>query len=465
MKSWKINQKKNEQIYLKKTQETNNKGKLQKNKKGEPHQRMILISLDAVGAKDIPYLKTLPNFGKLWERAAKCEHVQSVYPSVTYPAHTSIITGKKPVNHGVINNILMQPKRPDPDWMWQRSYVKGTTLYDEVQKKGWKTASLLWPVTAKSKVNYNFPEVFANRPWQHQITVSAANGTAWYEIMLYQKFGKIVNGIHQPELDNFVHASALYTMNRYNPDLMMIHFTDVDTNRHIYGVENDKITDALKRHDKRLGELMSMLEITGDMKKTTVVVLGDHYQMDTARVVYWNYFFKQHGFLKADGDVITDYTFVSNNCDGSAYIYENPAKPATKAERKKLTELLFACKDNPLYGIDRIFTGEEAGKLGADSTCIYMIEAKTPVFYLDFCHTLTESVEEMKKGKMRGTHGYLPDKPDYETFFMALGYGVKEGTVIESMNLYDEGPTLAKIAGVTLPDADGECKTEMLLDL
>jgi len=431
-------------------------------KSSRDHQRMILISLDAVGAKDIPYLCTLPNFKRLWNRAAKCAHVQSVYPSITYPAHVSIVTGKKPVHHGVINNTRLQPKRPDPDWMWQRKFVKGTTLYDEAMKKGWKVASLLWPVTAKSRITYNLPEVFANRPWQNQIMVSAFNGSAVYELILNHKFGHLRDGVHQPALDNFVHASALYTIKCYNPDMMMIHFTDVDTNRHIYGVEHEKITDALNRHDKRLGELMEALETTGDMDKTTVVILGDHYQFQTERVVYFNYLFKQEGLLRSEGDVITDYTYLSKNCDGCTYIYENPKKKPSKEEFEKLTRLLEKCQKDPIYGIDRIFTGKEAGEMGADDTCVYLIEAKAPVFYLDACHTLTEPVSQMKKGKMRGTHGYLPDKPDYETFFMAFGYGIREGVELPSMHLYDEGPTLAKIMDVILPDADGKCLTEIL---
>ena len=58
---------------------------------------MIVISLDAVGTEDLPYLKTLPNFSRFWRDAAVCEQVRSVYPSLTYPAHTSIITGKYPL--------------------------------------------------------------------------------------------------------------------------------------------------------------------------------------------------------------------------------------------------------------------------------------------------------------------------------------------------------------------------------
>lgn len=63
-------------------------------KRRKVDRRMVVISLDAVGARDLAYLKTLPNFQKLREQSGYCDHVESVYPSITYPAHTSIVTGK-----------------------------------------------------------------------------------------------------------------------------------------------------------------------------------------------------------------------------------------------------------------------------------------------------------------------------------------------------------------------------------
>ncbi len=54
----------------------------------------------------------------------------------------------------------------------------------------------------------------------------------------------------------------------------MLHLTDVDANRHLYGVESKEAKEALKRHDKRLGEIVRALEETGEMESTTVVLLG-----------------------------------------------------------------------------------------------------------------------------------------------------------------------------------------------
>ena len=94
-------------------------------------------------------MKQLPNFGRFLKDASVCTNVESVYPSITYPAHTTIITGRMPNKHGIINNTKVQPGLASPDWYWQRKYIKGTTLYDEAIKSGMKVAALLWPVTAK----------------------------------------------------------------------------------------------------------------------------------------------------------------------------------------------------------------------------------------------------------------------------------------------------------------------------
>ena len=157
-------------------------------KRRKVDRRMVIISLDAVGARDLAYLKTLPNFQKLHTQSGYCDHVESVYPSITYPAHTSIVTGKKPLHHGVVNNLRLQPGRKSPDWMWQKHFIHGKTLYEAAAEKGYVTASILWPVTGKSGIRYCVPEIFANHWWQSQVMVSATNGPVLYQIELLKKF-------------------------------------------------------------------------------------------------------------------------------------------------------------------------------------------------------------------------------------------------------------------------------------
>ena len=154
----------------------------------------IVLSLDAVGARDFEFLKEQPNIKEILVDASYSTEVLSVYPSITYPAHTSIVTGQYPNVHGIINNTKLQPCMEKPDWFWKRKAVKRKTFYEEAEKQGIRTAALLWPVTGGARISYNLPEVLPNRPWQNQISVSMLNGTIPYELELNKRFGSMRKG-------------------------------------------------------------------------------------------------------------------------------------------------------------------------------------------------------------------------------------------------------------------------------
>ena len=155
---------------------------------GKP-EYCIVLSLDAVGSRDFEFLKKQPNIKELLQQASYSEEVMSVYPSITYPAHTSIVTGHFPNAHGIINNTKLQPFIKKPDWYWIRKAVQKKTLYEEAEKNGIRTAALLWPVTGGAHISWNLPEILPNRPWQNQVSVLIKNGTIHYELDLNKKFG------------------------------------------------------------------------------------------------------------------------------------------------------------------------------------------------------------------------------------------------------------------------------------
>lgn len=425
-------------------------------------KRVMIVSFDAVGRQDLAFLRTLPNFRSFFEGAALCEHVNSVYPSLTYPAHTSIVTGRMPKNHGIVNNTKLQPKRERADWLYQRKYIRSTTLYDEAKKKGMRTAALLWPVVGQSRIKYAVPEVMVTRRWQNQILVNALNGPIAYQLDLNKRFGHLRDGIRQPALDNFIHASALYTIETYNPELFLLHLTDVDTNRHIYGVHHEKVTAALRRHDQRLGEILKKLEQTGNMDDTAVVILGDHYQKDVERIAYLNYFLQKEGLIRIENCRMKDWQAVAKTCDGSCYIYLKNGKSADAALQKTVRDLMEKLAARADYGIAKIFTADEAAALGADPSCFLMIEAKAGWVFLDDWQQESKSVREEKKHSTRGTHGYLPQGEDYQTFFAAKGCGIRPCTIDHDIHLWDEGATLAALMNLNLGEIDGKTIEEML---
>ncbi|WP_373773635.1 alkaline phosphatase family protein, partial [Weissella soli] len=91
----------------------------------------IVISLDSLGFADLrDRLQFLPNLAALVKQGTWVKEVKGVYPSITYPSHTSIITGTYPKTHGIVNATLMQPERISPDWYWYAKDIKVPTVYN-----------------------------------------------------------------------------------------------------------------------------------------------------------------------------------------------------------------------------------------------------------------------------------------------------------------------------------------------
>ena len=68
-------------------------------------QKLIVLSMDAMIFEDIEYMKTKPNFSRLFEKCAQVERVRTIFPAITYPCHTTLMTGCNPGKHGVYNNV------------------------------------------------------------------------------------------------------------------------------------------------------------------------------------------------------------------------------------------------------------------------------------------------------------------------------------------------------------------------
>ena len=430
----------------------------------EKTRRFVIISFDALSSRDMDVLKNLPGFSRLYRDGSYCENVRSVYPSLTYPAHCSISTGMLPMNHGVTSNQLLQPGRKDPDWHWTRDHIKTDTFYDAALRKGMTVASLLWPVTAKSGITWNMPEIYANRPWKNQIAVSLANGTPDYLLLLQKMFGKTRQGLKQPMLDDFVHQSALWTIKEKKPDVLMIHYVDLDSMRHHYGYASKEADSALLRHDRRLTDILDILEDEGLMEDTTLFVLGDHDQLPVKNIIYLNSIFKDKGLIKAKGRKITDWKAYAQTLDGSSYVHirdKNDTDTYAKVEAilRKLESL-------PSYGIEKVYISNEAADLGASRDAAFMLEAASGFKFLpDIDKPAVAPVPPAVDGWFEesvSTHGFSPDKENYTTVFFAMGQGIKKNIVIPTMSLIDEGPTFAKAMGTVLYDTDGRVLDEIL---
>ncbi|MDZ4975818.1 alkaline phosphatase family protein, partial [Clostridium perfringens] len=78
-------------------------------------KHLIILSFDAVSSEDVVKLREFKNFKYLIENGSLINNIESVYPTLTYPAHASIITGTYPSKHGIVNNTLNKAFDANPD--------------------------------------------------------------------------------------------------------------------------------------------------------------------------------------------------------------------------------------------------------------------------------------------------------------------------------------------------------------
>src|SRR5688572_20795813 len=98
----------------------------------------------------------IPTIRKLAAQGAVAEGLRVSNPSVTWPNHTTIVTGVHPAKHSVLFNGVLtrgEPRRPvavDPK-RDQKDLIAVPTVYDMLHGKGLRTAAINWPCTRNAK--------------------------------------------------------------------------------------------------------------------------------------------------------------------------------------------------------------------------------------------------------------------------------------------------------------------------
>src|SRR5690349_4759594 len=106
---------------------------------------VIMISIDGL----VPDYYTspaqlglkVPNLTKMKLGGAYAEGVEGIFPTVTYPAHTTLITGVRPAIHGIVQNRIFEaPTAPQTkEWYWYANDLKCETLWSMAKKSGLST--------------------------------------------------------------------------------------------------------------------------------------------------------------------------------------------------------------------------------------------------------------------------------------------------------------------------------------
>ncbi len=438
-------------------------------------RKLIILSHDAMVREDVLARIDSPAFSYLLESGTWIETTKTIWPSITYPAHSSIISGRYPDRHGVFHNDHFYPGDPDPRWNWDAKYFHGDSLFQAAKRAGLTTAGVFWPVSGNHPyVDYLISEYWPQSPDESFIDCQRSMGTSEEVIrdIIEPNLPENEQFVRMhPDADQFVIDCACSMIRKYRPDLLVIHPADIDANRHRNGVFSDPVREAVRRAAKWTQQIITATRDAGTFADTVFVVMSDHGQVDLDRIMSPNVFFCRKGLLSVNEDgSFGDWTCYLRSTGITAEVYVEGADDTTFAGRaryaanlRKTRAALEELKDDPRFAIDRILTSREAEEeLRLSGPFSFFLIGKGNVAYSNILKGGLEMQFDTSAFQTAfATHGMDPDFGPQPTAIFS-GPGVRRGLRIPRRPIVDIAPTCAKLLGLDLPDTDGTAVDELI---
>ncbi len=233
-------------------------------------------------------------------RGAYARGVVGVLPTVTYPSHTTMITGVPPAIHGIVNNTWLDPEsRAAGAWYWYARDIKVPTLPGLIRASGMTAAAVSWPVTVGMDLDYNVPEHFRSRH-PEALSLLRALSTPRHLIDGYES--SLAAPMPWPPTDDQRTGLTAWIIRTFKPNFTMLHIFDNDTASHEYGPDSPEALAALERNDAQVGTLLDAIAAAGLADRTDIVVVSDHGFVSLQTQLQPNFAFKQDGLIQVNDE-------------------------------------------------------------------------------------------------------------------------------------------------------------------
>ncbi|HTG98617.1 MAG TPA: ectonucleotide pyrophosphatase/phosphodiesterase [Vicinamibacterales bacterium] len=421
---------------------------------------VVIITLDGFPgwALDDPYLP-VPNLRRLAANGAVAG-MRPVNPTVTWPNHTSLVTGVTPAKHGVLfNGTLVRdpdvPPRVEP-WRDKKDMVQVPTLYDVVHDRGMTAAQVDWVAILNApSISWEFPE----RPERPETKPSIVREMV------------TAGAISQQDADGFASQNivwrdevwtdaAIHILRTHRPNLLLFHLLALDSMQHRYGPKTPAAMVTMARLDSQVGRVLNALDDAGMTARTTLFVVSDHGFKAVQKQVLPNVALRDAGLITVESGKVTATKAYVVSEGGSAFMYVTSADPDGDLLRRARQAI------SGLEGIDRIVEPAEYGALGLPQPSsdrqvgALLLTAKSGYSFAAGA-TGEKTVVDAPEGSL-GTHGYVSSDPEIQALFIASGRGIKSAVKLQSVDNVDVTPTAAELLGVELKNVDGKVLTEIL---
>jgi predicted AlkP superfamily pyrophosphatase or phosphodiesterase len=415
---------------------------------------VLLLSIDGlkpdyVLAADRHGLK-IPHLRQLVHDGAHASGVTGVTPTVTYPSHTTLVTGVSPAAHGIVTNTPFDPLGHNGGgWYWYAEDIKAPTLWGVAGQAGLVTANVDWPVTVGAPIQHNIAQYWHGESSQDRKLLRVLSTPGLLD-EAERANGPYPAGYryHLPD-DQDRARFVVWMIGQKRPGFMTAYLSSLDEEQHETAPYSPETFATLEGLDASIGQIRAAMAATYGPRHVLAVV-SDHGHIHATREVHLNAALREAGLIDVDAQgKITAWLAVAWNSGGSAGIVLQRSDDADLRDRVR--SLLRRAAGDPAAGIDRVVEGAAAEALQGYRGTAFVV-GLAPGFKTGAALAGPMVTTAAAPG---GTHGYLPGHRDMESAFFVAGEGIPAGLRLGTIDMRDIAPTLAARLGVTLPAAEG----------
>jgi predicted AlkP superfamily pyrophosphatase or phosphodiesterase len=421
---------------------------------------VLMISVDGMKPEYVTHANEhglkLPTLRRVMSEGTYAEGVVGVFPTVTYPSHTTLVTGVWPAVHGIVNNQRFDPEhKMATAWYWYEDQIRVPTLWAVAHAAGLSTASVGWPVTTDSKdIDFLIPEYWRasvsdptnaddlflmnalSRPTNELARIATRVGTPYME-----------GNDTSVEGDEIKTRYALDILQQHKPKFMTIHLSSLDEEEHLHGPFSAEANACLERLDGMLAKLIAQ-ERAND-PAAVVAIVSDHGFADVDHFVHLGAAFVDAGLVHpATSTAAMTWQAQPWALGGMFAIMLHDSNDAVA--KQKVKALLEKLAADPANGIEAVLDAAQVAALGGVPEATFVVTLRKG--YVPGAG-LSGALVTPIPGH-RGTHGYNPQTtPEMRASFFIAGRGIAHSKDLGLVDMRSIAPTLAKLLGTHLPDA------------
>ena len=240
-----------------------------------------------------PFIKEFSESGQLYK-------VNPAFPAVTCTAQSTYLTGKNPIEHGIVGNGWYFKEECEVKfWRQSNKLVQSEKIWERLKREDpdFTSANLFWWYNMYSSADFSvtprpnyladgrkIPDVYSHPPELRDILQKELG-----QFPLFNFWGPRTS----IKSSTWIADAAIKTDQLHNPTLSLIYLPHLDYNLQRYGNDFDRIYKDLNEIDDLVKRLVEYYQ----NRECDIYILSEYGITDVNQPVHLNRVLREHGFL------------------------------------------------------------------------------------------------------------------------------------------------------------------------